>query len=158
MQADAAEHRERTDTAKQKTRARTGSFADFGFANGKFYARFRLDGAKNASWIPIQDADTVAAVRDKMQGLKSKRDEGTLEVEKQRGVITLKDAGEQDGRGDVPVQDLRKSRDAAIKAAKTEHFGFQHLRHYFISMCVMSGIDFMTIAEWVGHQDRGSSP
>jgi site-specific recombinase XerD len=28
-------------------------------------------------------------------------------------------------------------------------------RHFFISMCVMSGIDFMTIAKWVGHQDGG---
>lgn len=29
------------------------------------------------------------------------------------------------------------------------------LRHYFISTCVMSGIDFLTIAKWVGHQDGG---
>lgn len=29
------------------------------------------------------------------------------------------------------------------------------LRHYFISMCVMAGIDYMTIAKWVGHQDGG---
>jgi site-specific recombinase XerD len=29
------------------------------------------------------------------------------------------------------------------------------LRHHFISMCVMSGIDFMTIAQWVGHVDGG---
>ena len=28
-------------------------------------------------------------------------------------------------------------------------------RHYFISTCVMSGIDFMTIARWVGHKDGG---
>lgn len=28
-------------------------------------------------------------------------------------------------------------------------------RHYFVSMCVMSGIDFMTIANWVGHKDGG---
>jgi integrase len=28
-------------------------------------------------------------------------------------------------------------------------------RHYFISNCVMSGIDFMTIAKWVGHADGG---
>jgi len=29
------------------------------------------------------------------------------------------------------------------------------LRHYFISSCVMSGLDFLTIAKWVGHQDGG---
>jgi len=39
--------------------------------------------------------------------------------------------------------------------AKLTRFGFHDLRHYFISYCVMSGIDFMTIARWVGHQDGG---
>lgn len=34
-------------------------------------------------------------------------------------------------------------------------FGWHHLRHYFISQCVMAGIDFMTIAKWVGHSDGG---
>lgn len=29
------------------------------------------------------------------------------------------------------------------------------LRHYFISTAVMAGIDFMTIANWVGHKDGG---
>ena len=29
------------------------------------------------------------------------------------------------------------------------------LRHYFVSVCVMAGIDFLTIAKWVGHQDGG---
>jgi integrase len=29
------------------------------------------------------------------------------------------------------------------------------LRHHFASRCVMAGIDFMTIAKWMGHQDGG---
>ena len=33
--------------------------------------------------------------------------------------------------------------------------GFHDLRHQFISMCVMSGIDYMTLAAWVGHKDGG---
>lgn len=33
--------------------------------------------------------------------------------------------------------------------------GFHDLRHYFISYSVMAGIDFMTIAAWVGHRDGG---
>ena len=40
-------------------------------------------------------------------------------------------------------------------AALLPTFGFHDCRHFFISMCVMSGIDFMTIARWVGHQDGG---
>lgn len=46
-----------------------------------------------------------------------------------------------------------------IKAAGLESLfdgvKFHLFRHFFISMCVMSGIDFMTIAKWVGHKDGG---
>ena len=34
-------------------------------------------------------------------------------------------------------------------------FTCHSLRHYFVSTAVMSGIDYMTIARWVGHQDGG---
>jgi integrase len=40
-------------------------------------------------------------------------------------------------------------------AAKMPKFGFHDCRHHFITMAVMSGVDFMTIASWVGHQDGG---
>lgn len=33
--------------------------------------------------------------------------------------------------------------------------GFHDCRHYFISYAVMSGVDFLTVAAWVGHQDGG---
>ena len=36
-----------------------------------------------------------------------------------------------------------------------QKFGFHDARHHFISYAVMSGIDFMTIAKWVGHKDGG---
>jgi integrase len=36
-----------------------------------------------------------------------------------------------------------------------QRFGFHDCRHHFISYAVMSGIDFMTIARWVGHKDGG---
>ena len=36
-----------------------------------------------------------------------------------------------------------------------EHIGFHDCRHHFISMSVMAGIDYMTIAAWVGHKDGG---
>jgi len=36
-----------------------------------------------------------------------------------------------------------------------QKFGFHDCRHHFISYAVMSGIDFMTIARWVGHKDVG---
>ena len=38
--------------------------------------------------------------------------------------------------------------------SRTEALTYAVLNH-FISMAVMSGVDFMTIASWVGHQDGG---
>ena len=29
------------------------------------------------------------------------------------------------------------------------------MRHHFASYCVMSGIDFKTVAQWLGHRDGG---
>jgi integrase len=52
----------------------------------------------------------------------------------------------------------KKSTLRANPEAFPEHlrkFGFHDCRHHFISYCVMSGIDYMTIARWVGHKDGG---
>lgn len=61
----------------------------------------------------------------------------------------------QRGNKDIPARSLRESLVLARDAAKMPEFGFHDCRHHFISMCVMSGIDFMTIAAWVGHKDGG---
>ncbi len=42
-----------------------------------------------------------------------------------------------------------------VLSEKLQHIGFHDCRHHFISMCVMSHVDFMTIAKWVGHKDGG---
>jgi integrase len=39
--------------------------------------------------------------------------------------------------------------------AKMPDFKFHDLRHFFASFCVMSGIDTLTIASWLGHLDGG---
>jgi integrase len=57
--------------------------------------------------------------------------------------------------GDRAAKTFRESLLIARKDAGLPKFGFHDCRHFFISMCVMSGIDFMTIAKWVGHQDGG---
>lgn len=42
-------------------------------------------------------------------------------------------------------------RHAAKAAGMPKQFNSYTLRHYFISKCVMAGIDLLTIARWVGH-------
>ncbi len=61
----------------------------------------------------------------------------------------------QRGDKDIPAKTFRESLGMVRAKAGMPSFGFHDLRHHFISMCVMSGIDFMTIAAWVGHKDGG---
>jgi integrase len=61
----------------------------------------------------------------------------------------------QRGAKDIPAKTLRESFKAARKTAGMEWVGFHDLRHFFASRAVMAGIDFKTIAEWLGHQDGG---
>ncbi len=59
------------------------------------------------------------------------------------------------GDKDIRASSLKQSLDLARTAADLPWVGFHHLRHYFCSWCVMSGIDFMTVASWAGHSDGG---
>lgn len=59
--------------------------------------------------------------------------------------------GESDRAGKTFTQSLRIVR----KLVGLPTFGFHDCRHFFISDCVMAGIDYMTIAKWVGHKDGG---
>ncbi len=43
----------------------------------------------------------------------------------------------------------------AREKAKVPDFTCHLCRHFFISFCIMSGLDYMTIARWVGHKDGG---
>lgn len=61
----------------------------------------------------------------------------------------------QRGEQDKPAKTFRESMKLARKAAGMPAFGFHDLRHAFASQCVMAGIDFMTIARWLGHKDGG---
>ena len=59
------------------------------------------------------------------------------------------------GESDVPTVTLNKALSTAREESGVQDFTCHLCRHFFISYCVMSGIDFMTIAKWVGHQDGG---
>jgi integrase len=61
----------------------------------------------------------------------------------------------QRGQRDEPAKSFVETMRLVRARARVSRFGFHDLRHYFISYCVMSGIDYMTIAKWVGHQDGG---
>ncbi len=59
------------------------------------------------------------------------------------------------GSVDRQVISLRESLNLVKRHVCLGMFGFHDCRHRFASRCVMSGIDYMTIAKWLGHQDGG---
>ena len=61
----------------------------------------------------------------------------------------------QRGGKDIHAMRLRESLNAVRAVAELPWFGFHDLRHMFASRCVMAGIDFMTVAAWLGHSDGG---
>ena len=61
----------------------------------------------------------------------------------------------QRGNKDLHVRTFKQSFHKVREAAGLPAIGFHDFRHLFISKCVMAGVDYMTIAEWVGHQDGG---
>jgi integrase len=61
----------------------------------------------------------------------------------------------QRGPRDVHAKTLRESFKLVRAKAGLPRVGFHDLRHFFASQCVMAGIDFMTIASWLGHLDGG---
>lgn len=61
----------------------------------------------------------------------------------------------QRGGRDLRARTYRECLLLARTAAGLPTFGFHDCRHFFCSYCVMSGIDYMTIAQWAGHRDGG---
>jgi integrase len=61
----------------------------------------------------------------------------------------------QRGDRDIHAKTLRESFKLVRQKTGLPNVGFHDLRHLFCSFCVMAGIDFMTIAAWLGHKDGG---
>jgi integrase len=61
----------------------------------------------------------------------------------------------QRGQRDIHAKTLRESFKLVRQKAGLPNVGFHDLRYLFCSFCVMAGIDFMTIAAWLGHKDGG---
>jgi integrase len=55
----------------------------------------------------------------------------------------------------VQIKDAKKAITSACQMAKLPHFHHHSLRHFFCSNAIEAGIDFKTIAGWLGHKDGG---
>ena len=135
------------------------------------YLRFlAFSGAREKEALRIKWAD-VDFERERVaigaDGLSKNRESRTVEFSSQLGAVLREMHARrapdcswlfpspQRGPRDEHAKSFRESLKTARQAAGLEWVGFHDLRHYFCSVCVMAGIDFMTIAAWLGHKDGG---
>ncbi len=55
----------------------------------------------------------------------------------------------------VTIDSAKKGMQNACNKAGLSHFTHHHLRHFFCSNAIEAGVDFKTIAGWLGHKDGG---
>jgi integrase len=55
----------------------------------------------------------------------------------------------------IQIASAKKAIGSACKNAKLPHFHHHLFRHFFVSQAIEAGVDFKTIAAWVGHKDGG---
>jgi integrase len=55
----------------------------------------------------------------------------------------------------APVGKSYKALETACREANISRFTHHTLRHYFVSNAIETGVDFKTIAAWIGHKDGG---
>lgn len=60
------------------------------------------------------------------------------------------------GEADLALTTFRNAFNKVRVKAGLPKAGFHDLRHFFASHAVMNGIDFVTVARWLGHRDNGA--
>ncbi|WP_269537366.1 tyrosine-type recombinase/integrase [Cerasicoccus fimbriatus] len=55
----------------------------------------------------------------------------------------------------VPAKDAKNALITVCTQNELPHFTHHCMRHYFVSNAIEKGVDFKTIAAWVGHKDGG---
>lgn len=55
----------------------------------------------------------------------------------------------------IGIDSAKKAIESACQRKGLPHFTHHCLRHYFVSNAIEKGVDFKTIAAWVGHKDGG---
>lgn len=55
----------------------------------------------------------------------------------------------------IRINSAKSAMNSACRNANLPRFTHHSLRHYFASNAIAVGVDFKTIAAWIGHSDGG---
>ncbi len=129
------------------------------------YSGARRNEALRLKWSDVnwQQAQLTIGSDGLNKGREIRRVDFNANLERQLREMSARRAPDSDflfpspqrGDRDVSAKTFRETLSLTRKKAGLKSFTFHDCRHFFISYSVMSGVDFMTIAKWVGHKDGG---
>jgi integrase len=111
------------------------TWGDVDFERGQFTVTGGLKGTKNHE---VRCVPLFPAMRSLLEHIKSERKSNVGFDERI-----------------IPTGHARKAIETACKKALLPHFHHHLFRHFFVSQAIEAGVDFKTIAAWVGHKDGG---
>ncbi len=116
------------------------------------YTGLRISEAQAVVWGDIQDDHLIRrSAKNDMIG-------SVPLIPAAKALLTrLKDSGVPHKPTDpvLLIKSPRIALEAACERLKLEHIRVHDLRHIFATRCLESGVDFPTLAGWLGHKDGG---
>jgi integrase len=111
------------------------TWGEVDFERSQFVVTGGINGTKNHEARPVP---LFPAMRSLLERMKSERETPVNYAERI-----------------IPTGHARKAMATACKKAGLPHFHHHLFRHFFVSQAIEAGVDFKTIAAWVGHKDGG---
>jgi integrase len=116
------------------------------------YTGMRISEAQSVKWSDIRDGHIVRRIAKNDSMGKLPLIPAALNL-----LERMKEAGVP-ADGNDPVMRIKSPRialEAACERIGIEHLRVHDLRHIFATRCLESGVDFPTLAGWLGHKDGG---
>lgn len=122
------------------------------------FTGMRLNEATSLTWADVDFQKGRFAVTGGEQGTKNRETRTVPLFQPMRELLERikRKHGNVPATERIVLQDAcRTSLSRACKVLEYPHFHHHALRHFFVSNAIESGVDFQTIAGWVGHKDGG---
>lgn len=121
------------------------------------YSGMRLSEATALTWAEVDFERRIFRVTGGEGGTKNREQRQVPLFPALRALLERLRAHAQPGAGErvVEIGTARTAITSACRKAGLSHMGHHGLRHFFVSNAIEAGVDFATIAAWVGHKDGG---
>lgn len=143
--------KEMRSSASQKKGQEAAAFVEF-----LAYSGCRLNEAVPATWADINWERGTFLITGGEKGPKNSEErEVPMFPPLERLLKSLQTPDCDPSTSLFKIASAKKAISSACERASLPHFTHHHFRHFFCSNAIEAGVDFKTIAEWLGHKDGG---